>query len=639
MASRIKLPLVTGFRVSGFEPIYSAEISMVMNDGPYIILGGNGLGKTTLIQAVVYALAGPLSASIEEVKALRWSNAYFRARLQPTQVDDAHVEVDFKLGRNSISVRRGFRGNEIISVKDGRSSWTSDDAEPNFARLLKEYGGYLSIDDFAFVVHRLLYLPETRRLIAWDTDAQIRLLMLLNQDIAQEAGFRERRAQLKLLDSKKRHLRVAINKADEQISSLLEYDETDVGNVEESEPDAPASDGNSLPELVKRLSEVARKRGESDRRWRSALEDLSRTSDQLDAVRAEVETAEAGLIRNFLAETERNSNLALSKLLENAICPACGEVHTGLAERARAHVRNQTCALCGSDESQVLNPALGQRREQLSELLRQQQAFEEVVRFSRAESKSFGTEEFELQSEVNRVRFSNTAVAMVERNLPEISTADLRVLKAKLEDEEADAEAQLLALRESLSADYEEFRTKVDARMDKLKIAYAEFATDFLGITCELVEVSQGGPLDLKLFVPMFGDVLRETQDSCSEAQRFFLDIAFRMALIDAAGGQKGTATFFCETPETALDITYIENVVRMFSSFAQRQHNVLLTANVQPSGIAEKLLIRFPKNERYTRLVNLLEVGRLSTVQQKGSRLLKQVVDRILSSAKSRTT
>jgi hypothetical protein len=93
------------------------------------------------------------------------------------------------------------------------------------------------VSDFAFVVHRLLYLPESRRLIAWDTDAQIRLLMLLNQDIAVERDFREQRAELKLLDSKKRHFRVAINNANKELATLLEYDhEAEAENEDEAYP-------------------------------------------------------------------------------------------------------------------------------------------------------------------------------------------------------------------------------------------------------------------------------------------------------------------------------------------------------------------------------------------------------------------
>jgi hypothetical protein len=144
--------------------------------------------------------------------------------------------------------------------------------------------------------------------------------------------------------------------------------------------------------------------------------------------------------------------------------------------------------------------------------------------------------------------------------------------------------------------------------------------------------VGQNGLLELKLFVPRFDDVIRHSAESCSEAQRFFLDIAFRMALIDTAGGERGTATFFCETPETALDVSYIGNVVTMFSSFARKQHNILLTANVQTAGLAEKLLARIAKKERPGRIVNLLEVGRLSAVQQAARNEFKSITRRMMS-------
>jgi hypothetical protein len=122
-------------------------------------------------------------------------------------------------------------------VREGRSGWVEEDAPSKFAEILRDHGGYLDVSDFAFVVHRLLYLPESRRLIAWDTDAQIRLLMLLNQDIAVERDFREQRAELKLLDSKKRHFRVAINNANKELATLLEYDhEAEAENEDEAYP-------------------------------------------------------------------------------------------------------------------------------------------------------------------------------------------------------------------------------------------------------------------------------------------------------------------------------------------------------------------------------------------------------------------
>jgi hypothetical protein len=221
---------------------------------------------------------------------------------------------------------------------------------------------------------------------------------------------------------------------------------------------------------------------------------------------------------------------------------------------------------------------------------------------------------------------------MLERNLPQMTTDNLKKLKKQLEDDEADAAAQIETIRTKLTEEYDDFRRKMNVRMENLRASYANYATAFLGLPCELDEVGQDGLLDLKLFVPRFDETVRPQADSCSEAQRFFLDIAFRMALIDAASGKRGTATFFCETPETALDMSYVRNVVSMFSSFAEKQHNILLTANVQTAGIAEKLLERIPMKERPRRIVNLLDYGRLSSVQKAAIDEFKEILKRMLT-------
>jgi hypothetical protein len=633
MAQRTKLPLVTGFRIEGFKPIYSADVELSMREGPYVILGGNGLGKTTLMQAIIYGLAGGLDEAIETVKSLRWSHSYFRGRLEPIQVSAAQVEVDFKLGNKAISVRRGFRGSDVIAVREGRGNWDVNEAASKFAKLLREHGGYLDATDFGFLVHRLLYLPESRRLIAWDTDAQIRLLMLLNQDIAIERDFREQRARLKLLDSKKRHIRVALNNAEIELASLLEY-ESKGEDVEEDERTVQVEDEGEkrLPVLVEDLHQVSRKRTDAERRRKAAALDLSNISVRIELIRQQIEIAEAGLVANFLTVTEREQNLALAKLVENAICPACGQRHSGLADLARKYVHAHKCVLCGSDEPQTTNPELTRLQDELEQYLRQQQAFEEIIRLAEAESGTLLNQELELQSRVNEIRFRRPVVAMLERNLPQMTADNLKVLKRELEDEEADAAAQINTIATKLAAEYEDFRRKMDARMERLRASYASYATAFLGLPCELDEVSQGGTIELKLFVPRFDGAVRADADSCSEAQRFFLDIAFRMALIDATCGDRGTATFFCETPETALDMSYVRNVVSMFTSFAEKQHNILLTANVQAAGIAEKLLGEVPKQERPKRIVNLLTYGRLTGVQQAAIGEFRRILKRMLA-------
>lgn len=138
--------------------------------------------------------------------------------------------------------------------------------------------------------------------------------------------------------------------------------------------------------------------------------------------------------------------------------------------------------------------------------------------------------------------------------------------------------------------------------------------------------------------MPQFEDVTRNAEESCSEAQRFFLDIAFRMALIDlAASVADERSSFLCETPETALDLSYIDNVGKMFEKFARQQHTLLLTANVQRQGVAECLLSTTAARLRSRRVVNLFDTGRLSSVQQEKKRQLNAAIRAMMTRSRSR--
>lgn len=637
MRDRVSLPRLLGFRLIGFQPVFQSTVSMTLTEGPHVILGGNGLGKTTIMQAVIYGLAGGLSDSIEENRSLRWDHSYFRGRLRATQVDTAAVEIAFGLGAAGFTVRRGFRGSEVTGFKVDDGDWITNSADAGraFVDALRQYGGYESASDFAFLVHRLLYLNESRRLIAWDTDAQVRILMLLNQDVALEENFRRRRADLKQVDSQKRHIHVALGKARQELTRLLEYDaESDEQDEEESHFNASdheiAEEG--FAELLQQLGQVARRRASMQREAQEAADDLSIVSAEIEGLREQIEQAEASLINAFLKEEERERDLAVHKLVENGICPVCGTRQPELRALAQQHVRAHRCMLCGSEEPHETNPELTTLRSQLAEKIRSQQACEAAYRAVQNQLEALRREEERMQMRVNEVRFSQPIVTLAERGLPQRTRQSLLELQQSLQTQENDLEVQFLQRKVELDRDYEDFRNAIDARLVQLGAAYQAYATQFLGLPCELSERPQGGMVNLSRFVPHFNDAPRDTPESCSEAQRFFLDIAFRMALIDLASTSASEkAMFVCETPETALDMSYIDNVVRMFGRFGDMGHALLFSANIQPNGIAEKLLRLVPADERVSHVLNLLDIGQLSNVHRDSLDALRAVVQQTI--------
>jgi AAA domain len=632
---RVFLPRVLAFRLAGFEPKFSSEISMQLQGGPNVILGGNGLGKTTIIQSVVYGLTGGLSSELEKDKKQRWNHQYFRKRLDPDRLRVASVEVDFALGAAEFSVRRLFTSSSVAAFRAStKGEWSTGDPSLRAMERALQASGYRSVNDFAFITQRLLYLPESRRLIAWDTDAQVRLLMLLSPDVIDEAEFKQRRAELTKIDSAKRHVHVAVGHLKEQLRTELPAEEEDPRSQRKVTPQMPVRDLSSILELLQSATTI---RQADEKQVAEIARDLSVRSEEVEALREQIEAREAAMILGTITQAEATDDLALMKLIEHGVCPACGELAPELQAAAQRHAYDKACMLCGTNQAtaETDDPELETLHSQLKTKLAAQESLEEKFRTARKRVAILRQKEEQLQAELNQAQSTAPLLALLERKVPVALTGqDPKRLYADLQDQEAQYEAQLRRSKVDIEQEFSDFRQSIQARIAKFQKLYKEYATAFLGIECTLDEVQTGDRLlDLPRFVPNFDGTARDTADDCSEAQRFFLDIAFRMAMIAWVSSLVGApASFFCETPETALDMSYVDNVVTMFKQFSAEGHALLLTSNIQADGLAVKLLDEIPKGERSARVLNLLEYGQLTEVHRQSLDDMRKVTKKSLT-------
>ncbi len=634
MRKRIVLPRITGFRLRGFDPVFSGEVTMTLGSGPYVILGGNGLGKTTLMQALVYGLAGGLTEDIEETKSHRWDHSYFRGRLNARRAGTASIEVDFAMENATFSVRRGFRGSEVTAFRKGSKKWIDGkDANAAFEKAIREHGGYQHIVDFAFIVHRLIYLPESRRLLAWDIDAQVRILMLLNQDVIDETEFRSERDRLRNMDSQKRHIHVQLGKVEDQLSQMPPTSSSVAVSTE-----MPHSHQDDVHGLVPQLRAVFREKQTIEKDIRVRHQELNAISADIDPLREEIERSEAALVESFLTDAERSTYLALHKLAENGICPACGTKQQELQAQAARNARDHRCMLCGSDKPASSNPELATLRSRLSEKLRSQESLQSACNTLLAKQEEVRRVEADILDRINEMRYSSPIPSLIERGTDNLTTQDLIQLKESLSRAEADLEVRINELHSAVTDRYQQYRLVIQQRLTHMRQQYQEYATSFLGLPCDLSEKEETNHVTLAYFVPHFNGVARDSADACSEAQRFFLDIAYRMALIayaSSAQPRSTTSSFLCETPETALDMSYIDNVVTMFQKFAKAGHSIILTANIQTDGLAEKLMRTLPITGRRNRVLSLLDVGQLSEVHKMAINDLKAAVATLLKGSR----
>ena len=96
---------------------------------------------------------------------------------------------------------------------------------------------------------------------------------------------------------------------------------------------------------------------------------------------------------------------------------------------------------------------------------------------------------------------------------------------------------------------------------------FSELAQRFLGMPLS-VQMDARATDDVKLIVTVRGTVRRQ-QQHLSESQRFFLDIALRMALTQHMSDPTARGAMFIDTPEGSLDIAYEKRAGDMLAMFA----------------------------------------------------------------------
>ncbi|MBR9702280.1 hypothetical protein GOV13_05160, partial [Candidatus Pacearchaeota archaeon] len=164
----------------------------------------------------------------------------------------------------------------------------------------------------------------------------------------------------------------------------------------------------------------------------------------------------------------------------------------------------------------------------------------------------------------------------------------------------------------------EDLFKRLDYYGDLIRTNFKKYASAFLGIECdlkltELRDRRRG--IAYNNFFPIFNNKVREKPSSVSDSQRLFLDHAFRMAIISIyKEATKGCVFYIAETPEGTLDLAYLNRVGEMFAEFGVEGHTVVITSNLNRVGF---LPVLFSKTENRTkRLLNLMEIGRLSNIQ-----------------------
>jgi hypothetical protein len=622
------LPRFSRLDVEGYE-MYpgisnSPGLHRDINPGITVVVGANGLGKTTLVTLLRHLCAGPTRLGN------RAGGTFEAGRLRTTSIDtetfadrvgdravDASGRLVMQIGDVTFVVTRALRNLELRALEiDGVEQPLS---EVHFRQAVVAAAGVTDYADWLLLIDYLVFVAEDRSQPFWDRNVQRQLLRVLTRDAEAAGVLAEAESRHISADSEFRNARVQLGRHKQRFEKLAAQ-VAGTGDVNDAllalgiERDAADT---GIRELESTIESAQDSYNEAVREHEIAAMERQLALDSLEAARFK-------LIESAIPTQEEVFRYLSARLATGRTCPVCGQE----GGDAAAHWTSLTCFMCGLPVEDVSPDARASVEELESIVERAEKSVAANAARLTQRRESLGVAEASLAFERTRRGEIERRATTLRSQLPDGAT-DLGTHAALVAELEADLDvlrADLNRSRIDLQALLELGNEAVRSRQDEIKRVFDEVATMFLVEQCHLVphvtsiRIGQEGErfeiqafdLDLTSSTEI-GETLRNTGEDVSESQRVFIDIAFRIALIRTCVSE-GTGTMVVDAPEGSLDAVFSANAAALLAAFVAPPlvDNRLIVATNLVEGSLLPALARLAgiREQTDSRLINLLEVA-----------------------------
>jgi hypothetical protein len=648
----IHFPVFEHLYIDGYRLFPGAEgqpgLNFEVKPGISIVAGVNGLGKTTLINILFRLLVGPFElpklettsrfGSTARVKEIVWParRDFFTRRVADRAVAARAVLV-FRIADKRFEVKRALADCRLLSAAvDGVAIDVTDSLETAYKEQLVGSAGLGSFVDFLTMVKFLTFFNEERRDILWDDQAQRQFFRILFASPAISLEWVQHESEIGSADSSARNASTYASRLERDILVLEDALQKNAGVTAEL-----AATQKLLDADLERQAGLESKADELKKQVSSITRQIERAKLAEDNARRQLEELRYTALGRLFPSLDETARYILTHLFADAHCLACGAEAKGEIIRLEKAITEGICAICGADPSRQERTATsaGVIPVHAVEQKHLDRALQAVANAS-TEREASERAESELRQHINEV---NIELDRISRAIDERRLANL-TLRARLPpDPEEIAEKRKAMQNARLSqAEYERQRARAEHKYQALltqteelfrgaavRVAhrFRRFATAFLEEECalsfRLIEdrPSQAGArfmypsLKFEMSAAAFETrQLRESPDDVSESQREFVDLAFRMALIEAASDNEA-ASLVIETPEASLDAIFMRKAGTMLRTFAEGQRRIIVTSNLTSSVMVPSLFGGETDDsreiaDRWSRILDLLTVA-----------------------------
>lgn len=613
----INFPVLKRIRVSDFA-MYAGNDTKPGLDHPFVpgvnvIVGINGLGKTTLLTMLLRALSGAVDVPGDDDlgdkrrRIVPVDRFWFRKRA-PDDAVNAKVTIWFTLGDHEFEVTRSLANLDVIELSVDQQPFPTargTEMEAIYRDQVVAASGLSSFEDFVFLLRYIVFYLEDRRSLVWDAAAQGDILGILVDFQGEHRGqyvglFNE----LLSKDSEYRNVHAVVYKRRKEFdkqTSTIEGGQIErlVQSLEERRKDLKA--------LVVRKSELAQTRDQ-------LREQIENRRQEIHDGRAALAAQLNNFYESFFPQLDSPARYLLAHFEAGAGCLVCGTQTPEAMDRVTAKLYMNTCPVCGSPIEEGHQPAndphsgeaIEQQRAEIAAAEADLAAMEQPLRDAEQDYSSTAAE---LMSTTSQLVSLEGQLKALGDNLPNVIERRDELNKT-LGTFEA-ALNQLEVERIELAGQFRELTEAVDQEVravsGQIEQAFAKYIRGFLAEQCEIKytprvrRLGQRANTDLFTF-PHFIPALtsgvhrnvttvREAGQSVSESQKEFIDLAFRMALLELAAPNAPTMLIL-ETPEASLDSVFVPRAADLLRRFATRSNGAVETRLIASSNVNREQMI-----------------------------------------------
>lgn len=628
--------------------VLQPNIEINIPDGVFCLAGANGIGKSTFLTAVGYGITGivpnpkiTFRSAVEYYNdCLGFSKQYFEGKISEDDRDVSAITIHFQIKDEIFEITRNmFEPLELRrfcirlansdEVRYNGSDLGPKERNQKYQEELTKSVGLSTFEQYVFLQHFVLTFDERRDLLLWNKASLLDAIFLaigINTEQAQKAD--SVRAQRDNYSSYGRNYKWNSTLVGREIDSIRR--KVDAAEAGESLKELRIKYDTLMQKQAKLEAGVEAKNGE--------LRDteLQRMESASTLTALQLEFSEL-FEKNFRSRQQLELHPSIKNSISESICSICGTKNHNVAGNIEGKLKSGICPLC---ESAIVNDTpdineLDELRivdENISSAKKQLETANKGRTRIQTEFKDIMGQLDSIKSDINKLVSENQNVILKPLE-PSEDYSGLLIQKMQekldLEKKSEDSYEQRDIYQAELIPLYDELRRRYEEAQKEFVPLFRELSKLFIGVDMDIrMEYSTALDMTGMQFVLEMQGVTRRQTYQLSESQRFFLDIALRMALAQYMSDDLSKASLFIDTPEGSLDLAYEARAGEMFARFAEKGHDVIMTANINSSQLLKKMASRC--GESLMTLHRMIDWAQLSSIQQEEEQLFTDAYNAI---------